>query len=60
MTLGRNPWNVLGEDIRKVADFRDALEVFNVLRLINHMSQECVASLSQILLGLGAGNETKV
>ena len=58
--LGRNPWNVFGEDIRKVADFGDALEVYNFLCLISHMSQECMASLSQILLGFGVGNDTKV
>mgnify|MGYP001545367406 CR=1 FL=1 len=52
LTLGRNPLNVLGEDIRKVADFGDALEVLNFLCLIVNMSQECIAFLPQMLLGL--------
>ena len=56
----RNPRNVFGEDISKIADFGDALEVFKFLRLINHISQECTTSLSQILLGFGAGNDMKV
>ena len=45
MALGKNPWNVFREAIRKVADFEDALEVVNFLCLIVNMSQECIAFL---------------
>ena len=60
MTLRRNPRNVFEKDIKKVADFGDALKVFNFLCPISYTSQECMASLSQILLGLGTGNDMKV
>ena len=51
LALETNPWNVFGEDIGKVADFEDALEVFKFLCLIVNMSQECIAFLPQMFLG---------
>ena len=52
LVLEINPWNACGEDIRKVADFEDALKVFNFLCLIINMSQECITFLPQMLLDL--------
>ena len=35
--FGKDSGKILGEDIRKVADLGDALEIFNFLLFINDM-----------------------
>ena len=49
-----------GKDIRKIADFGDALEVFNFLFLIDHLGWEFMALLSGKLLSFDAGNDAKI
>ena len=34
---GRDSWKIFEEDIRKVAGFRDALDVFNFLLFVTNM-----------------------
>ena len=44
----------------KIVDFRDALEVFNFLFLVDYMGQECNAFLSQEFLSFDAGNDAEI